>query len=92
VVDIAGDPNLQGPDQAAPLYVKRTFCALQHERYMAAFCALSTDFCALQQNIFASHTRGRINDLFKDLAYDAWASGKRATPEERVVGTGGSAV
>jgi hypothetical protein len=49
---------------------------------------MSIRFCAVQQNFAALHLRGRINDLFKDLNYDATGSAKGTTPEERVAHLG----
>jgi hypothetical protein len=49
---------------------------------------MSIKFCAVQQKISALHPRGRINDLFKDLNYDAAGSAKGTTPEERVARSG----
>jgi hypothetical protein len=55
---------------------------------MGSHAYMSIKFCAVQQKISALHPRGRINDLFKDLNYDAAGSAKGTTPEERVARSG----
>ena len=58
----------------------------------AALLICQSDFVHCNKFFAAAHLKDRINDLFKDWAYTASASGIGARPEERVAGLGRSAV